>query len=258
VGERFYQTNLDSGVLYLQDGRVAVWNGLTSMEETSVGEIKSFYLDGVKYLDTFLPGDFSGKLKAYTYPEEFDEVNGLAIVAPGLSLYDQPAKSFNLSYKTYVGDDLVGTDYGYKIHILYNVIANPDTYAFDTLKEQVAPTEFGWSLVGTPPKIKGWRPTSHLTIDSMNTDPSILQTIEDILYGTPTSNPRLPPITEIGAIFGSLGALLIIDNGDGTWTAVDNANNYITMLDDTTFQIDNADATYLDVSTYEISSTNID
>ena len=46
-------------------------------------------------------------------------------------------------------------------------------------------------------------------------------------------------------IFGYLGALIIVDHGDGTWSAIDEADTYITMLDDTTFQIDDADATYI-------------
>ena len=57
--------------------------------------------------------------------------------------------------------------------------------------------------------------------------------------------------------FGYLGALLIIDHGDGSWSAIDESDTYITMIDDTNFQIDGADATYLDPDTYEVSSTNI-
>ena len=41
------------------------------------------------------------------------------------------------------------------------------------------------------------------------------------------------------------------------WSAIDESDTYITMLDDTTFQIVGADATYLDPDTYEISSTNV-
>lgn len=258
VGERFYQTGVDRGVLYLHDGPAVVWNGLTSVEETSNSELKSFYFDGVKYLDNIIPGDFSGKLKAFTYPEEFDAVNGIVDVAPGLSYYDQPVKSFDLSYQTKLGSDMEGTDYGYKIHLLYNLVAVPDTFAFETLKETVSPIEFGWALSGTPPMIKMNRPTVHISIDSTDTPTEILEVLEDVLYGTEDSDARLPSITEIAEFFGYRGGLLIIDNGDGTWSAVDESNSYITMLNDTTFQIDGADATYLDATTYTISSTHAD
>jgi hypothetical protein len=259
VGERFYQTGIDCGVLYLHDGTVSPWNGLSKIEESSDVEIKSYYLDGVKYLQALIPGDFSGKLTAFTYPDEFDSVNGIGNASPGLDYYDQPSKSFDMSYKTRIGNDIDGTDLGYKIHILYNVIANPDTVSFETLKgSEIQPIEFSWTLTGTPPQmVKGYRPTIHISIDSRDTPPDILKTLEDILYGTDTSNPSLPPLHDISEIFGYVGALVIIDHGDGTWSAIDQEDTYITMVDDTTFQIDNADSTYLDSVTYTISSTNV-
>lgn len=258
IGERIYQTGIDRGVLYLQDGTAVVWNGLTDVEESSDSELKSFHLDGVKYLENLIPGDYEGKLTAFTYPDEFDSVNGIGSVAPGLAYYNQPSKSFNLSYRTMIGNDIEGTDFGYKIHILYNLIASPDNYSFNTLKDSGAePIEFSWSLSGIPPQIENFRPTVHISIDSTKTPPYLLEILENILYGTDTSEPTLPTIQEIAEYFGYLGALIIVDHGDGTWSAIDESDTYITMVDSTTFQIDNADATYSDASTYEISSTNV-
>ena len=258
VGEKVYQAGIDRGVLYLHDGTAVAWNGLTAVEEASNSERKSFYLDGIKYLESLTASDFEAKLKAFTYPDEFDVVNGIADVAPGLSYHEQPPQSFSLSYRTGIGNDVEGLDYGYKIHILYNLLARPDGHSFGTLQDQgVQPVEFAWSLSGTPPKITGARPTVHISIDSRDTLPEILQIIEAKLYGTPTSSPSLPPITEIGEYFGYLGALLIVDHGDGTWTAIDESDTFINMLDTTTFEIVGADATFLDEDTYEISSTNV-
>ena len=258
IGERVYQTGVDRGVLYLQDGTVAAWNGLINIEESSNLEIKTFYLDGVKYLESIVPEDFQGKLKAFTYPEEFDSVNGIAEISPGFSLHEQPTKSFNLSYRTRIGNDLEGIDHGYKIHLLYNVLANPEAYSFDTLKDSgVQPIEFGWTLTGTPPKIGKFKPTVHVSIDSRSTPPDILQIVEDKLYGTSTTSPSLPTIQEVAEYFGYLGALIIVDHGDGTWSAIDESDAYITMLDATTFIIEDVDGVMLDADTYEISSTNV-
>lgn len=256
IGERTFQTGVDRGVLYLPDGTVVPWNGLTAVEHSSVKESKSFFLDGVKYLETLSPGDFVGKLKAFTYPDEFDPINGVAEVADGLAYYDQPPKSFSMSYRTKVGNDVQGLGRGYKIHILYNLMANPDPHGFETTHEQVSPIIFSWTLNGTPQMVAGFRPTVHVSIDSTKADPAVLQAVENILYGSDVNDPYLPPIDDIKEIFGVLGALIIIDNGDGTWTAIDTADDYITMLDDTTFQIENADADFLDATTYEISTTN--
>lgn len=258
AGERVYQTGIDRGVLYLQDGTVTPWNGLINVEQDSNQDLKSFYLDGVKFLESLSPGEFLGKLKAFTYPEEFDAVNGAITPAPGLTYYEQVPKSFSLSYRSFVGNDLEGLDHGYKIHILYNLLANQEAYSYNTLNDSsVSPIEFTWSLTGTPPAISNLRPTVHISIDSRTTDPLILELLERTLYGTDTTEPSLPPITEIGEMFGFRGGLLIISPGDGTWIAIDESDTYITMLDDTTFQIDGADATYLDADTYTISSTNV-
>lgn len=257
VDERIYQGGVDRGVLYLQDGEVVPWNGLISMEETATSELKAYYLDGIKFLETLAPGEFEGKLTAITYPEEFDQAMGLAVVAPGLIVTEQPPKSFNLSYRTLVGNPVEGTDYGYKIHILYNLLAQPDTRTYATLSDADQGMEFAWTLTGTPPKINKFRPTVHLVIDSRTTPTDVMKLLEDRLYGSETFPPTFPSITEIGEYFGYLGALIIIDNGDGTWTALDESDTFITMVSDTEFIIDHADAVFVDADTYNISSTNV-
>jgi hypothetical protein len=260
VGDRVYQTGIDHGVLYLQDGTVAPWNGLVSIEESPSLELKSHYLDGIKYLENLTPNDFQGKLTAFTYPDEFDTVNGIAHVSPGLSYYDQPSKSFNLSYRTKVGNDVEGEELGYKIHILYNIIAVPDSYSYGSIQDSsVAPITFGWSLTGVPQKIAKSRPTVHVSIDSRETPSEILEIIESKLYGTENNPPSLPIITEIGEYFGYRGALIIIDFQDGTWMAIDESNTFINMVDstNTNFRIDGVDATYLDPDTYNVSSTDV-
>jgi hypothetical protein len=258
VGDRIYQTGVDHGVLYLQDGTVAAWNGLIDIEESAAAELKVFFLDGVKYLENLAPRDFLGKLKAFTYPDEFDLVNGIAHVAPGLNYYEQPPKSFNLSYRTIVGNDIEGEAYGYKIHILYNVIASPDASVFTTVTDAgTVPVAFAWTLTGTPPKALKNRPTVHISIDSRTTPPEVLALIESKLYGTETHVPSLPAISEIGEYFGYRGALLIVDVGDGSWLGIDESDTYINMINGTTFEIVGANATFLDSDTYTVSSTGI-
>lgn len=258
AGDRTYQTGVDHGVLYLKDGTVVPWNGLTSVEDGTSADLKSYYLDGVKILDHVTPGDFAGKLSAFTYPDEFDEVVGAPQIAPGLTFYEQRSKSFNLSWRTKVGNDL-DEDYGYKIHLLYNVMAIPDSHNYQSIQENIEAPEFSWSLSGTPPigTIDGIRPTAHVSIDSNSTQVDLLEEIEGILYGTDLTEPRFPTILELRFMFGEVGSLFIVDNGDGTWTAMDASNDYITMIDETTFQIDHADATYIDPVTYQISDTEI-
>jgi hypothetical protein len=259
VGEKVYQTGVDRGVLYLGT-RVAAWNGLVSVDEDPTFEQKSYYMDGVKFLGSVIPGEYNGKLKAFTYPDEFNHALGIVEDRAGLFYYEQPPKKFNLTYRTLIGNDLDGTDHGYKIHLLYNLVALADTTSFQTMASSVAAAEFSWALSGTPELIDGFRPTVHIAIDSRQAFPEFVQSLEDILYGTSSTSPRFPTVDEVAEIFSLEDTLIITDHGDGTWTADDFSNIYITMTDATTFEIHGADATYHvgDPDTYDISSTNVD
>lgn len=249
IGERVFQTGVDRGVLYPFEGPGVAWNGLTAVTESPNQEIKPFYMDGVKYLECAVPGDFAGELRAFTYPDEFDAVNGI-VFDDGFFFHNQPPAHFGLSWRTLLGDDVDGLDRGYKIHIVYNAMVNPSNIVYPTVGEQVAPMEFIWNLSAIPIHIAGHKPTAHITIDSTKIDPGQLVLIENALYGTETTDPTLPPIAEIIAF----DDIVIIDNGDGTWTAI-GPDYLITMLDSTTFQIDEVDGTYTAPDTYELVVT---
>lgn len=255
IGDRRYQVGVDRGVLGLSDGTAIPWNGIIGVEESPNAELKSFYMDGTKYLDELTPGEFSAKLKAYTYPDEFEQFNGISSPGSGLSFFEQPYRRFNLSYRTKIGDD-EDADRGYKIHFLYNLKANPDTQAYQTETDSSAqPVEFSWNITGTPTRIQEYRPMVHVEVNSTTIDPDILADIEAIIYGTDEDDARFPDMDELAGFFGYLGNLIITDHGDGTWSARGQEGHYITMVDATTFSIDNVDATYEDANTYVVSST---
>jgi hypothetical protein len=213
-------------------------------------------MDGVKFLERANPGEFVGKLKAYTYPEEFEKVLGIDFKA-GMSFYEQPPQSFNLSYRTMIGNDVDGDVHGYKIHLLYNLRALADTYTFATIDNSASLNEFVWALTGTPPKIDGIRPTVHYSFDSTRSPVGLIDTIEAALYGTSTSDPYFPTVTGLFTFLAPYDDLVITDNGDGTWTATDLSGTYISMASSAEFVIDGADATYIDPDTYTISSTDV-
>lgn len=254
-GDRIYQTGIDRGVLNLMDGTLVPWNGLTGLEDGTTSELKSYYLDGIKFLEHVTPGEFVGKLTAFTYPDEFDQVLGQSEIAPGLSIHEQPTKPFNLSYRSLIGNEF-DQDLGYKLHFLYNLSAIPDSFKFETAQNSISPGEFSWSLTGVPVLTFNKRPAVQITIDSTKVDPAMLLEVEEALYGTDDTEPHFPSMLEIRHIFGELGGLVIIDNGDGTWTAEDPSNDFITMLDADSFQIDHANAVYTDLDAYQISDTD--
>jgi hypothetical protein len=200
VGSRRYETGIDRGVLYTLDGVAVPWNGLVSISENLEREVKSYYLDGVKYLDHQVVGAYAAKLGAYTYPDELDALLGQEEFAPGVVVHDQRAQMFHLSYRTRVGNDVDGIDHGYKIHIVYNILASPSSVDFGTLSNSAAAELFQWDLTGTPAQMFGVHPTSHISLHSRGIDPDTLLMLEELIYGTSETDPSLPGMVDLLAL----------------------------------------------------------
>lgn len=199
VGERFFEKGIDRGVLYPRDGVAVPWNGLTNVTENTTGEVKSYWLDGIKYLDHHVPGSYSAKLEAFTYPDELEELTGTMEHSPGVFLHDQKAKVFHLSYRTGVGND-IDPDAGYKVHVVYNVMALPSGASMSTVGDKVEPAAMSWDLTGTAQQMFGARPTAHISFQSLGMDPVQLAVIEALLYGTAETEPSLPSMIELLAL----------------------------------------------------------
>jgi|SRR4051794_6077739 len=204
IGDRRYEMGVDRGVLFPPDGPAVPWNGLTAITETVGREVKSYYVDGTKYMDHHVPGSYSAKLAAFTYPEALETLLGMSEYAPGLFLHDQRTKLFHLSYRTLIGNDVDGTDHGYKVHIVYNIMAIPSDNTMSTLSNEISVNPFEWDLSGTPNVMFGVRPTAHISLDSRKTSPEILDAIELLLYGSVDVDPNLPLLADLLAMVDAL------------------------------------------------------
>lgn len=199
VGERFFETGVDQGVLYPPNGAPGVpWNGLISVEEgVSGGEVEPYYFDGLKYLDFVLNEDFQATLTAFSAPVEFATCEGLKALAPGLSVAQQPRLSFGLCYRTRIGNDVDGVDHGFKLHLVYNATAAPTGRVSSTLNDSPEPSQLSWTIESVPPPATTYKPGAHFIIDSREVDSEKLATLEDALYGTfgagPGTTATLPP-----------------------------------------------------------------
>jgi hypothetical protein len=194
VGGRRFQTGIDRGVLYLQDGTIVPWSGLTSVEEVSNRRVQPYYQDGVKYMSNQILGNAELNIKAFTYPDQFNRCMGVAARGDGIFWHDQLAESFNLSYRTLLGNDLEGLEHGYIIHVLYNLIATPSSHTHSSVGGSITPMEFSWNVSSVPPVNGVIRPTSHFSVLSTAVDPAALASIENALYGTDTDAPYLLPV----------------------------------------------------------------
>ena len=216
TGERYYETGVKQGVLYpiQSDGKYTkgvAWNGLTAVTESPSGaEATPLYADDIKYLNLISNEEFGCTIEAYTYPDEFAECDGSAALAAGVMIGQQKRKIFGLSYRTAFGNDVDGTDHGYKLHLVYGCLAAPSEKAYATINDSPEAITFSWEVTTTPVSVTGFKPTSQITIDSTKVKPEKLTALEEILYGkdgtdgdsgSGATEPRLPLPDEIATLF---------------------------------------------------------
>ena len=198
TGKRLYETGVKQGVLYLlgEDGtykNAVAWNGLTAVTESPSGaEATALYADDIKYLSLMSAEEFGATIEAYTYPEEFAQCDGSASLATGVYIGQQARKTFGMCYKTTLGNDVEGNDYGYKLHIIYGAKASPSEKAYATINDSPEAITFSWEITTTPVNVAGFKPTASIVIDSTKADPTCLAALEAKLYGDDSGAAELP------------------------------------------------------------------
>jgi hypothetical protein len=207
IGERVYETGVDRGVLYIPNSsgeyeEGVVWNGLVSVSESPSGaEPTPQYADNIKYLNLVSAEEFGATVEAFTYPDEFAQFDGTAEVQPGVLVGQQTRGTFGLAYRSLLGDDVDGTNRGYKLHLVYGALAAPTEKAYNTVNETPEAITFSWELSTTPIEVPGRKPSATVVIDSTKVDTAQLQEVEDILYGTEGTEARLPLPAELIDLF---------------------------------------------------------
>ena len=209
TGEREYETGVKNGVLYVQgEGgtypKGVAWNGLISVTESPSGaEATALYADDIKYLSLMSNEEFGATIEAYMSPEEFDQCDGTASLATGVSIGQQKRKTFGMAYKTTIGNDVDGNDYGYKIHLIYGALAAPSEKAYSSINDSPEAMTLSWEVSTTPVTVDGFKPTATVVIDSTKVEPAKLAALEAILFGSEEKEARLPLPDEIVSIIGT-------------------------------------------------------
>lgn len=199
IGEHFYETGVDRGMLYQYDNATnqfkdgVAWNGLTSVNESPSGaEANDQYADNIKYLSLRSAEDFGGTIEAFTYPDEFEQNDGTATPVKGVKVSQQTRKSFGFSYRTLIGNDTQGTDYGYKLHLVYQATASPSEKSRSTVNDSPEAAQLSWEFTTIPVEVGKlgditYKPTSHIVIDSTDfvteAEKAALTAFEEIIYG---------------------------------------------------------------------------
>ena len=211
--DRIYEAGIDHGVLYIPDAGVydngVAWNGLTAVNETPSGaEATPIYADNIKYLNLMSVEEFGGTIEAITFPDEFYQFDGGAIVQGGIVVGQQNRAKFGLCYRTLIGDALVGDQRGYKLHLVYGAQAAPSERAYNTINDSPETAAFSWEFTTTPVPVTDHKPTALITIDSTKVVPAELAALEVILYGGAATDPELPSPDEVIALFPTSGEVV--------------------------------------------------
>lgn len=206
LGKRFYETGVSKAVLFVQadDGsypRGVAWNGITAANESPSGaESNDQYADNIKYLSLTGAEKFEGTIEAFSSPKEFDECDGMATITKGVTAHQQNRKAFGFAFKSILGNDVKGNEYGYKLHLWYGCKAAPSERSHATVNDSPEPQNPSWSVTSTPVPIPGKKPASVLTITSTEVDAAKLAKIEEAIYGTESRDAYLPTPQQIIAM----------------------------------------------------------
>lgn len=231
------------------------WDGLTSVEENGGEAARAYYADGRPFLFLPMPKEFAATLSAYTYPDAFAEIMGLFEATDGMYLDSQPGAPFDLCYRTLVGNAVEGQDHAYKLHLVYNATVTPGAVSYETLSDSINPSTMSWEIQAVPVRVEGFRPTAHIVIDTRHMDPSKIQAIEELLYGSPDKRPRMPDPQLVFDILNYGDTIIVTDNGDGTFD-VEGSYENVYLLGNGEFRIDNIDGQNNGDGTFTISTTN--
>ena len=215
-GAHLYETGVKNGVLYVVNnlgayGTGVAWNGLTAVTESPSGaEANAIYADDIKYLNLYSVEEFGCTIEAYTYPDEFAECDGSASPVAGMNIGQQARKMFGFCFRTVVGNDVAGEEYGYKIHIIYGCKASPSEKSYQTINDSPEAITFSWEISTTPTNVTGYKATSCIVVDSTKFQATTaaqnkLKLLEDYLYGSASKTPSLPlPDVIVGILNGTI------------------------------------------------------
>lgn len=239
AGDRQYETGSDRGVLYLPDGSGVYstgvpWNGLTTVTETPSGaESNPQYADNIKYVDIQSAEEFGFTVEAFTYPDEFEQCDGTATIN-GIQIGQQNRLTFGMSYRSRVGNDLLGDAFGYKIHLLYSAKAAPSERAYSTINDSPEPINFSWECTTTPVGVgtiagTEYKPTALVTVDTTRVPAAAVATLENIIYGSAGVSPRLPAPADVIALFAGAVTVLTFNTASANAPTYNSSSHVVTI-----------------------------
>ncbi len=195
TGEKLFEAGVEDVALYVttstgEYGEGVAWNGITAVTKSPSGaEASPFYANNKKYLNIMSTEELAGSIEAYMYPDEFAPCIGDVEVAEGVVAEQQEHKAFGIAYKTLIGNDTDGISHGFKLKLIYGMLAAPSEDAAETINESFEPSTMSWDFSTTPVTVttkvdgKSLKPMASVTIDSTKTDATKMAALLALVYG---------------------------------------------------------------------------
>jgi hypothetical protein len=240
--DRPYEFGVDRGVFYPKGGSGYAWSGLVSVQETTVDAgSQLIFIDGVGNQSHLLMGSFAAVIEAITYPQEFEPYDGYDSWLSG-----QRRPPFDFCYRT------MQENGHYKIHLVYNAKVVPTQKNRSTINTSGDISLFSWELSTLPEVVPDARSSSHFVIDTKLVNPGVIVAIEDRLYGD-GSNPDMPSVIELLAIFEEFALFRVTPHGDGTVT-ITGLDTAVHEVSPTLWELDWPSVIQIEEHTYKASS----
>lgn len=198
TGEKIYETGVKDVALYVVDsatgkyGNGVAWEGVVNISDKPSGaETTKLYAEDVVYANLISAEEYKASIEAYTYPDEFAVCDGSYEIAQGINIRQQDRSSFGYVYKTTIGNDTKGMNYGYKLHVVYGATAAPTEVSHDSINESPEAGTFSWEIDTVPVAVKGKKPTAKVEIDSTKVAEGVMAKLEAAFYGDESKDAKL-------------------------------------------------------------------
>lgn len=233
-GRESVASGVQDGFIFVTPNEAYAWNGLIKVTKIPDLEATPYYSSGYKSYDYATLEDISLTVESFTYPE----------------VLDQEKKISAFGFRSKIDDKHV------EVNIYYNVLFLISEVSYETVNDSMDIINFSHTGTTVPVYLKRYAPTSHLKFVYSLEDSWFFQFLQDYIFGNDSSDPKLPTIPELIEWFteqASNYTLLIVDYGNGIWSAI-GPDNMVYMTSDTEFEIDSPTVTYLDPETYTVHS----
>lgn len=230
INARELYYGVDKVVVYPHNRSPVVWNGIKEIsEEPEDADATVYYYDGDSYVKQRTAETFAATIRAITYPDvlDLDEM-------------------FDLVYRVQVGN-------GYDIHLVYNARLSPTQVSRETIDDTATTADFQWKLTAVPEPVDQLRAVAHVIVNTEDAPATSRSYVTDLVYGTDSTNPRIPHLPELISVFETNAVFQVVDHGDGSWTAT-GPDEYFEFLDGTSFIIKSPSARWLDSESYRLSN----